>query len=212
MGLAEYYRAFPAFLIYMRHKGPLKQFDEFDAWSFSRLGGSIRSTEVKFEFPRLADDENILFSQVDEWEVSGRINARSESVLRFQGKMQVSLVCVVCGTGVPQRIDIDRSLVLMTSEALADAYDEELLDELTDVVSCPGAINLRDWLEDEFLLACPMFPKHDACAEQAGRSWIEEGEEEENTDGLQDDTAGGPAQEVQRPFANLGDLLKGSKK
>lgn len=197
----------------MRHKGPLKQFDEFDAWSFSRLGERIRSDEVKFDFPRLADDENLLSCKVEHWEVSGRINARSESVIRFQGRFNAELSCVVCGSGVDHDIDFDRHLILMTSEAQADAYDEDILDEQTDVVACPGAINLRDWLEDEILLACPMFPKHEACAEQAGRSWREEGDEiDENTDDYQDDTAGGPTQEVQRPFANLSDLLKGSKK
>jgi len=197
----------------MRHKGPLKQFDEFDAWSFSRLGERIRSEEVKFDFPRLAADENLLSCKVERWEVSGRINAKSESVIRFQGRFNAELSCVVCGLGVEHAIDFDRHLILMTSEAQADAYDEDTLDEQTDVVACPGAINLRDWLEDEILLACPMFPKHDACAEQAGRSWREEGDDlEEDTDDYQDDTAGGPTQEVQRPFANLGDLLKGSKK
>lgn len=197
----------------MRHKGPLKQFDEFDAWSFSRLGERIRSDEVKFDFPRLVDDENLLSCKVEFWEVSGRINAKSESVIRFEGRFSAELSCVVCGSGVVRTIDFDRHLILMTSEAQADAYDEDTLDEQTDVVACPGAINLRDWLEDEILLACPMFPKHEACAEQAGRSWREEGDAvDEDTDDYQDDTAGGPTQEVQRPFANLSDLLKGSKK
>lgn len=196
----------------MRHKGPLKQFDEFDAWSFSRLGESIRSEDVKFDFPRLASDENILASHVESWEVSGRINAKSESVIRFKGRFTAELSCVVCDSGVQHAIDFDRHLILMTSEAQADGYDEDTLDEDTDVVACPGAINLRDWLEDEILLACPMFPKHDACAEEAGRSWREEGADLEDTDDHQDDTADGPTQEVQRPFANLSDLLKGSKK
>lgn len=196
----------------MRQKGPLKQFDEFDVWSFSRLGESIRSEDVKFDFPRLASDENILASHVESWEVSGRINAKSESVIRFKGRFTAELSCVVCDSGVQHAIDFDRHLILMTSEAQADGYDEDTLDEDTDVVACPGAINLRDWLEDEILLACPMFPKHDACAEEAGRSWREEGADLEDTDDHQDDTADGPTQEVQRPFANLSDLLKGSKK
>lgn len=196
----------------MRHKGPLKQFDDFDAWSFCRLGEHISSDEVKFEFPRLAEDENILSSTVEHWEISGKINAKSQSVIRFSGRFEAELSCVVCDNGVQYTTDFYRHLILMTSEAQADAYDEDTLDEQTDVVACPGAINLRDWLEDEILLACPMFPKHDACIEEAGRSWREEGADVEDTDDHQDDTAGGPKQEVQRPFANLGDLLKGSKK
>lgn len=196
----------------MRQKGPLKQFEEFDAWSFSRLGESICSEDVKFDFPRLASDENILSSHVAYWEVSGRINAKSESVIRFKGRFTAELSCVVCGSGVQNVIDFDRHLILMTSEMQADSYDEDTLDEDTDVVACPGAINLRDWLEDEILLACPMFPKHDTCAELAGRSWREEGADMQDTDDYQDDTADGQTQEVQRPFANLGDLLKGGKK
>jgi uncharacterized protein len=195
----------------MRHKGPLKQFDEFDAWSFSRSGERIRSDEVKFEFPRLAGDESISASHVEHWEISGRINAKSESVIRLQGRFSAEFSCVVCGSGVESVIDFDRHLVLVTSEAQADAYDEDELDEQTDVVACPGAINLRDWLEDEILLACPMFPKHETCADEAGRSWRED-DADEHTDDHQDDTAGDSKQEVQRPFANLGDLLKGRKK
>lgn len=210
--MEEYYRAFPAFLICMRRKAPQKQFDEFDAWSFSRLGGRISSSEVKFDFPRASNDENMLSCEVAHWEISGRINAKSESVIRFQGRFNAELSCVVCGSGVQYVTDFDRHLILKTSEAQADAYDEDTLDDNTDVVACPGAINLRDWLEDEILLACPMFPKHEACAELDARSWQEEGEQEENTDDHQDDTADGPTQEVQRPFASLGDLLKGSKK
>ena len=84
----------------MRQKGPLKQFDEFDAWSFSRLGDSIRSEDVNFDFPRLASDENILASHVESWEVSGRINAKSESVIRFKGRFTAELSCVVCDSGV----------------------------------------------------------------------------------------------------------------
>jgi len=100
----------------MRQKGPLKQFEEFDAWSFSRLGESICSEDVKFDFPRLASDENILSSHVAYWEVSGRINAKSESVIRFKGRFTAELSCVVCGSGVHNVIDFDRHLILMTSE------------------------------------------------------------------------------------------------
>lgn len=196
----------------MRHKGPLKQFDEFDAWSFCRLGGVVKSDDVSFGFPRMAEDDNIVSHTVQNWEITGRVNAKSESVLRLRGQFDAEFSCVVCGSGVKHTIEFDRKLILMTSEAKADAYDEESIDEETDVVACPGAINLRDWLEDEMLLACPMFPKHEACAELAARSWQEETDEFENTDDLQDDTAEGSTQEVQRPFANLGDLLKSGKK
>jgi len=195
----------------MQRKGSQKEFVEFDAWAFTRTGGSISSAEVKFDFPRIASDELIAKCDVSHWEVSGRINAQSESVLRFKGHFSVEMPCVVCSESVLYSIDFERHLVLQTSEAQADAYDEDTLDDHTDVVACPGAINLRDWLEDEILLACPMFPKHEGCADVAGRTWLDN-DAPEDTDDYQDDTADGSISEVQRPFANLSDLLKTGKK
>ena len=197
----------------MRQKSQLKQFEEFDAWSFSRSGGRISSDDVHFEFPRFVADESILLGKIGFWGISGHINSKSESVLHLYGHFAVELPCTVCGLAVLHNIDFGRHLVLTTSEALADAYDIEVLDEYTDVVACPGSINLRDWLEDEILLACPMFPKHEACLAKSGRSWHENIDINDvaNIENHQDDAAGGLIKEVQRPFANLGDLLKSKK-
>ncbi|HEX4918928.1 MAG TPA: YceD family protein [Limnobacter sp.] len=187
----------------MRHKASQKEWDEFDAWSFCRLGGRVSSADVAFDFPRIAQDENILGFQIQRWEISGHINARSESVLQLQGEFTAEFSCVSCGKGVAQTIPFKRFLVLKKSEAEADAYDDDTLDDDTDVVACPGAIQLRDCLEDELLLACPMFPRHAECQQAV--------EAKNNGEG-QVDSADPPAKEVQRPFANLSDLLKAGKK
>ncbi|WP_370264231.1 YceD family protein [Limnobacter sp.] len=187
----------------MRHKASQKEWDEFDAWAFCRLGGVVRHSDVGFEFPRLREDPTILSFEVQHWEVSGHMNAKGESVLKLQGQFNADFACVACGLGVPDSIPFTRFLILKKSEAEADAYDDEALDEDTDVVACPGAIQLRDFLEDELLLACPMFPRHDHCRPQ---------QEADTSAGEAANPNESAPTEVQRPFANLGDLLKAGKK
>jgi uncharacterized metal-binding protein YceD (DUF177 family) len=202
----------------MHQKKLLKQFIEFDAWSFTRSGGFFSSKQLKFEFPRLAEDENIAHFNIEHWEISGRINARSESVISFKGCFFAEFPCVVCGSSIGCTINFERHLILMTSDTKADSYDESVLDGQTDVVACQGTINLRDWLEDEILLACPMFPKHEGCVDLDARSWREFDDleemnaQEEGIVNQQNDTDIELSKEVQRPFAKLSTLLKTGKK
>lgn len=191
----------------MRPKAFQKDLSDFDAWSFCKTGGQLDSNECSLEFPRLQGDEMMLSCTLLNWRVSGRVNSKSECVITLAGAFDASFACVCCGQAVPQHFEFSRKLILKTSEAEADAYEDDELDEDTDVVACPGAVNLRDWLEDEVLLACPMFPRHQACEDEHLAQELSS----LNTQAPQDDTAEEPLQEVQRPFANLADLLKTRK-
>lgn len=208
MGFARYYRAFPARLFRMRPKAFQKDLSDFDAWTYCKTGGVLESSDCALEFPRLeAEDTPMLSCLVERWSIKGRVNAKSECVISLSGAFKASFACVSCGKPVHSDFEFDRKLILKTSEAEADAYDEDELDDNTDVVACPGAVNLRDWLEDEILLACPMFPRHETCEGNVLAQELSS----LNTQALQDDTAEEPLQEVQRPFANLADLLKTRK-
>lgn len=190
----------------MRAKAFEKDLQEFDAWSFCKTGGILGSQGHLLQFPRLTDPSGpLLGAEVSEWEVRGRVNAKSECVLTFSGHFAAQFPCVICNGPVHDQIRFFRNLILKTSESEADAYDQEALDDDTDVVCCAGAVNLRDWLEDEMLLACPMFSRHETC-EHVAQSQPPE------IRALQEDTAEEQALDVQRPFANLSDLLKARKK
>lgn len=193
----------------MRPKAFQKDLSDFDAWTYCKTGGLLDSSDCLLTFPRLepVEDSQLLSCSVERWAIKGRVNSKSECVISLSGAFKASFACVSCGKPVQSHFEFDRKLILKTSEAEADAYDEDELDEDTDVVACLGAVNLRDWLEDEILLACPMFPRHEACEDNVLAQELSS----LNTQAPQDDTAEEPLQEVQRPFANLADLLKTRK-
>ncbi len=200
----------------MQHKASQKQFDEFDAWSFSRVGGCISSNEVNFSFPRLKNGDYFLSCDVVNWKISGQINAKSESVIGLSGCFSAGCACIACGLTTEYMMNFDRHLILVTSELQADAYDQSTLDENTEVVACPGAINLRDWLEDEILLAIPMFPRHETCVDSLVNHGKKYSESAQKISGYSVFSADGAKeklpQERQHPFLNLGDLIKIGKK
>jgi uncharacterized protein len=175
-----------------------------DLWAFCKEGRRLDGRDYALVFPRLQGDGVLLSCDVLAWSVVGRVNARSECELSLSGQFQATFACCTCGEPLPQALSFSRKLILKTSEAEADASEEYDLDDEVDVVACLGAVNLRDWLEDEVLLVCPMFPRHDACEKPV---LIEE-LNDFDTQTLQDDSAEESLQEVQRPFANLADLLK----
>lgn len=190
----------------MHSKKIPKSIKEFDAWSFCKTGGHLRSADFSLEFPRLQPDSVLLSCLFEEWQVSGRVNARSECVLSLSGRFTAAFACGVCGQSVPQHLEFSRQLVLKTSEAEADSCEDYDDHDDVDVISCSGAVNLRDWLEDEILLVCPMFPRHEACGDAQLRQELDR-----INASLQEDSAEEQAQEVQRPFANLADLVKARK-
>lgn len=155
------------------------------------------------EFPRLESDGFLLSCEVEGWEVSGKVNLKSECVLSLSGSFSASFACGVCGQAVAQRLMFSRHLILKTSEAEADSCEDYDEHEDVDVISCSGAVNLRDWLEDEILLAFPMFSRHETCGDAKLKQELDR-----INAFLQEDSAEEEAQDVQRPFANLADLIK----
>lgn len=180
---------------------------EFDAWSFCKEGGRLSSSNRVLEFPRLQGGGlSLLSCNVGQWNVSGKVNKRSECMLSLSGRFSASFSCVVCNKEVLQHFEFSRKLILKTSEAEADSCTDYDAHDDVDVITCVGAVNLRDWIEDEILLVCPMFPRHETCDDVELRQALEE-----MNATLQDDSAEDMEQEVQRPFANLADLLKDRK-
>jgi uncharacterized protein len=203
---AGYYRAFLGELSCMDSKKIPKSIREFDAWSFCKTGGRLCSTDFSLEFPRLRPDGILLSCLVEAWEVSGRVNVRSECVLSLSGRFSAAFACGVCAQAVHENLEFSRRLVLKTSEAEADSCEDYDDHDDVDVISCSGAVNLLDWLEDEILLVFPMFPRHEACGDAQLRQELDK-----INASLQEDSAEEQAQEVQRPFANLAGLVKARK-
>lgn len=199
----------------MSRKAPIKSDSgllEFDAWSFCRTKQELKaginpSGNQEWQFPRLADEPLLQSFTLNDWAIIGSQNKRGECLLAFRGQLNAVFSCAHCGKPVPEQIEIHRNLLLRVSEQDAEAYDQENLDDYTDVVSCPGSINLTEWFEDELMLSLPMLPRHEECEENPDSGLIEiyrsapvEADEDQ------------PVGETVRPFAGLGDLIKSTKK
>lgn len=189
----------------MRQKGVQKPFEAFDAWAFCREGGLLTNEQCDWPLPRLGQCDLFSGFSLVNWSISGSINRNSESLLHISGQFQADFECIVCGGADRRTVDFDRTLVLKTSEAQADEVEDDLPDTM-DAIACTGSVNIRDWLEDEVMLSCPLFPKHSTCEDTPPRQW-----QIKETTHTQADTAADGFDDVQRPFANLGDLLKGKK-
>ncbi len=72
----------------------------------------------------------------------------------------VPQVCQRCLTVYLQPIEVDRWFRFVADEATADAQDDDCEEDL--LVWTPR-FPVRDWLEDELLLALPLVPMHDTC-------------------------------------------------
>lgn len=222
----EYYPAFPACVRFMSRKASNKSnsaFAEFDAWSFCRTKQELKfgslgvesglstvegnASDEEWYFSRLTEEPLLQSFRLDNWSISGSQNKRNECILKFRGQLSAVFSCAHCGKPVPDQINIHRNLLLRVSEQDAEAYDQDSLDELTDVVACPGAINLQEWFEDELMLSLPMLPRHEECEENLDSGLIEN-----YRSALEEVDEDQPQGETVRPFAGLGDLIKFTKK
>lgn len=73
---------------------------------------------------------------------------------------QVPQVCQRCLSGYLERVEVDRWFRFVADESTADAEDDAS-DE--DLLVWTPRFNVREWLEDELLLALPLVPMHQAC-------------------------------------------------
>lgn len=112
--------------------------------------------------------------------------------LHLQAHISLALCCQRCLGPVLEPVEVDRSLRFVADEATAAALDAELED---DVLALPRALDLRELIEDELLLALPLVPRHDTCPSPPL---------------LQADDLAPAAPDKPNPFAVLSQLKKGS--
>lgn len=98
------------------------------------------------------------------WRAQGRrvpvTGGEPELWLHVVAQVPVWLTCQRCLRPFELPIEIDRQLRFVRDEAEAEALDAELDD---DVLALPRALDLRELIEDELLLALPLVPRHDTC-------------------------------------------------
>jgi uncharacterized protein len=98
------------------------------------------------------------------WEARGELRAvrgqPSQVWLHVSASTELALQCQRCLQPVDQKLAIERSFLFVHGEDQAAALDTDSED---DVLALTRALDLRELLEDELLLALPLVPRHDQC-------------------------------------------------
>lgn len=98
------------------------------------------------------------------WSARGERRAVSggepEIRLRLQALTTLSLVCQRCLQPVTVTLDVRPTIRFVHGADLAQQLDEEGEE---DVLDSSAALDLRELVEDELILALPLVPRHDVC-------------------------------------------------
>ena len=80
--------------------------------------------------------------------------------LHVKAQARIALECQRCLRPVEVILETDRSFLFVPGEDTAAKIDA---DSEHDVLALTTALNLRELVEDELLLAMPLVPRHDVC-------------------------------------------------
>jgi uncharacterized protein len=84
----------------------------------------------------------------------------AEIWLHLEASTRLWLQCQRCLQPVETPVAVDRSIRFVRGEEEAATLDADLDD---DVLALPRALDLRELIEDELLLALPLVPRHEQC-------------------------------------------------
>ena len=168
-----------------------------DVEAFAQAGAELRGEWALADTPRLL--HSVLAptpaapGEPIRWSVRGErrraAGASAQTWLHLEVQARVRLECQRCLSPVEVALEIDRPFRFVAEEAQAAALDAEMEE---DVLVTSRALDLREWVEDELLLALPIVPRHGTCPQAL--------------------TAGAPAEpelaERPHPFAALAALKK----
>jgi len=136
--------------------------------------------------PQLATTQGVVNGSVALAREQGRI------VAEVAVNAQVQLRCQRCLEPMPWTVQSSSRVMLLESEAAV----ANVPPELETALAPEGRMRLADLVEEELLLALPAAPRH-----PDGQCPVQREEKQEEF-----------AQPTQRPFATLGELLKGRSK
>jgi len=138
-----------------------------DAFEFCRLKERCSGESLVSDLPRLAE-EVVGKSGVIRWSLEGGTDTLGHPMLLLSVSGSVQLMCQRCLTPFESDIASIASLILAKDEVGADDIEAMLQEEdAFDVIVGSKALNIRDLIEDEALLAIPLAPKHEVCPDQA---------------------------------------------
>ena len=149
-----------------------RDFDPFrlDVAAFATAAGQLEGHWPLAQFDRLveasASDAPVPDDNGVNWRVRGERRAlrggASQVWLHLAADTALPLECQRCLEPVNAALQIEHSFLFVHGEDAASQLDAESED---DVLALTRALDLRELIEDELLLALPLVPRHEACPE-----------------------------------------------
>ena len=149
-----------------------REFDPFrlDVVAFAKEAGALEGRWPLANFDRIADSAvpGAPVTDADEVRWSARGEQRqlrggdAQTWLHLDAATQVSLECQRCLKPVNVPLQMSRQFLFVHGEDAAAQLDADSED---DVLAITRALDLRELIEDELLLAMPIVPRHEVCPE-----------------------------------------------
>jgi uncharacterized protein len=128
------------------------------------LEGSLPATDMPRLAAGLAPDADLVSLAPITWRAQGLAEpqrvGRPHLWLDLQGEATLAWTCQRCLHPVTETVVIDRSIRFVDDEAAAAELDADSDD---DVLALSRHFDLIELLEDEFIMAQPLVPRHDVC-------------------------------------------------
>ena len=152
-----------------------------DTTAFTRAGQNLRGRDTVQDYERLMQE---LPAQASAsalqlpitWEVSGELRSGSGGGglpwLHLKADVTLPLQCQRCLQPVAVKAEVDRFFRLVTTEAMAEAEDDESEE---DLLVGSAEFELDVLIEDELLMSLPLVPRHDICPTEVVLA-VEDGE------------------------------------
>jgi len=138
-----------------------------DGLEFARTGGKLQGEWPVADFQRLRD---VLHANTGSlrYELIGVPQEQGRPALRLRLEGMLQLVCQRClgALEFPFRIETPLQLAATQSEIDAEPIEAEGPERIVARREMP----VHDLIEDELLLAIPIAPRHDHCAERSAQA------------------------------------------
>ncbi|HET6600154.1 MAG TPA: DUF177 domain-containing protein [Burkholderiaceae bacterium] len=149
-----------------------REFDaaRLDVEAFAKQGAELAGRMSVIRLDRLAsslasDAETPAVATEIEWRARGErrgVRGEAQIWLHLEAHAKLALECQRCLRPVVVSVDVQRSLRFVQGEDLAAQLDADSED---DVLALARALDLRELIVDELLLALPLVPRHERCPE-----------------------------------------------
>ena len=162
------------------------------------LVGTETAIDFKIPLAELPRVSHELISK--EGEASGRVSfskAQGQAVADLTVHAEPEVVCQRCMMAMRWPVNVSSRIALVSDYDAADRVPEGFEVFLVEAAS----VSVRDLVDEEVMLALPHVARHAEESECAGRAVSLPGQESESPEEA-------AAAKVQKPFAQLGELLK----